>query len=60
MMNRNEIYLNITTSPICNMQDFRNVLYSSILDCFVNNYIVRSYIDVIVISNTATRRTSEA
>ncbi len=30
------------------------------LICKVNNYIVRSYRDVIVVTNTATRRTNKA
>ncbi len=30
------------------------------IDCLVNNYIVRSYGDVIVVNNIVTRRTSKA
>ncbi len=32
----------------------------SMLTCEVNNYMVRSYRDIIIINNTATRRTNKA
>ncbi len=46
----------------CNISDTRSfyVIFVFVIICWFNKYIVRSYRDVIVVTNTAARRTNNS